>query len=100
MYSKKFLTYFAGHFNQTYEELYGGRDEEILGKKQWHQALEHFDHGLSYGERNLLSDFVNYRQDFVSSDREAVAFILALSCIDDYRDPEYDAWLKKRHRKH
>lgn len=100
MYNDNFLQYFTGHFNQTYEELYDGRYTDILGEKQWHQALEHFDHGLSREEHHLLTDFVNYRNDFVSSDREAVAFILALNCIDDYRDPEYDAWLKKRHRKH
>lgn len=100
MYSNKFLEYFADHFGKTYEELYDGGDEKIIGEKRWLQALSHFDNELNHEEKNLLKDFVSYRRDFVTSDREAVAFVLSLNCIDTYRDEEYEAYLKKRHKKH
>jgi hypothetical protein len=100
MYSNKFLEYFYDHFSKTYEELYDGGDTKIIGEKRWLQALDHFDNELSSVEKGLLNDFVSYRRDFVTSDREAVAFVLSLNCIDTYRDEEYEADLKKRHKKH
>ena len=99
-YNNKFLEYFADHFSKTYDELYDGGDAKITGEKRWLQALDHFDNELNSEEKNLLKDFVIYRRDFVTSDREAVAFILSLNCIDTYRDQEYETYLKKRHKKH
>ena len=100
MYSNKFLEYFYDHVSKTYEELYDGGDTEIIGEKRWLQALDHFDNELNREEKNLLKDFVTYRRDFVTSDREAVAFVLSLNCINTYRDQEYETYLKKRHKKH
>ena len=96
IFTNKFLKYFNNRYHQTYDELYDGMDTKLIGEKSWYDALDRFDKGLNSVEKGLLNDFISYRRDFVTSDREAVAFVLSLNCIKAYFDKEYEAQLKKQ----
>lgn len=66
---KKFLD----QFNKEYEFLYNHNN--VAG---YNEAVTAFDEFLP-NHKEFVSEFVKYRGDFVSSDREAAAFMFALS---------------------
>lgn len=64
---------FAAQFNKNYAELYEARDH-IAGENE---AVLFFDEFLkSHGD--FVGEFARYRGDFISSDREAAAFVFTL----------------------
>lgn len=67
---------FAKQFNKEYEFLYDNNNN-VAGYKE---AVETFDKLLDTNEsfQKLVGEYANYIGDFISSDREACAFIFAL----------------------
>lgn len=63
-------------FNKEYAFLYDNRDN-VVG---YYEALLAFDDFASK-HKSFVTEFVNYRGDFVSSDREAVAFMFAMGSM-------------------
>ena len=64
---------FHGEFNKEYEFLYEHQDN-VAG---YDEAVQAFDIFLP-GHREFIGEFANYREDFISSDREAAAFMFAM----------------------
>lgn len=65
-------------FHEEYSFLYDSRDR-VAG---YFDDVNAFDEGLESARfRNLVEDFIEYRRDFISSDREAAAFIRALNSL-------------------
>ena len=64
---------FEEQFNKEYEFLYDNNDR-VAG---YDEALEEGDKFLQE-HREFVGQFVKYRGDFISSDREVVAFMFAL----------------------
>lgn len=64
---------FLKEFNKQYDFIYNARDN-VAG---YREALEAGD---KFIEKNIefVREFVQYRGDFISSDREVVAFMFAL----------------------
>ena len=65
---------FEKQFQDEYNFLYEN-DDNVAGYKE---AAAAFDEFLSKN-KNFVCEFVKYRGDFISSDREAAAFMFALS---------------------
>lgn len=67
---------FAKQFNKEYEFLYDNNNN-VTGYKE---AVETFDKLLDTNEsfQKLVGEYANYIGDFISSNREACAFIFAL----------------------
>ena len=67
---------FLNQFNKEYNFLYDNNDN-VAGFREAVQAFDEFlpDH------RDFVSEFCQYRQDFISSDREAAAFMFALETM-------------------
>ena len=68
---------FLNKFNQEYDFLYNAdvKNQYVAGSNE---ALAYFDNGLTENEKQVLTDFVKYRQDVIMSDREIIAFIFTL----------------------
>ena len=65
-------------FNQEYQFLYDN-DDNVCG---YDEAVEAFDMDLKNPKfKKLVQDFVSYRKDFISSDREAAAFEFACESL-------------------
>ena len=74
---------FAEKFNQEYEFLYDNYDR-VAG---YDEAVDMFDAMLkSENFAAFVEEFGNYRQDFISSDREAAAFMFALESMGALED--------------
>ena len=69
---------FNKEFNKNYEFLYNSNDY-VAGSRE---ALEYFDNSMTSEEKEILKQFVLYRGDFISSDREAIAFMFTLDSIN------------------
>lgn len=69
---------FNKEFNENYEFLYNSNDY-VAGSRE---ALEYFDNSMTSEEKEILKQFVLYRGDFISSDREAIAFMFTLDSIN------------------
>lgn len=67
---------FAEKFQQEYNFLYDNRDR-VAG---YREAVAAFDEFLKK-QPAFVGEFARYRQDFISSDREAAAFMFALSSM-------------------
>ena len=65
----------ANQFSKEYDFLYANRDN-VAG---YDGAVNYFDEVLNGTE--LVKNFVEYRQDFISSDREAAAFAFACDAL-------------------
>ena len=66
-------------FNQEYEFLYDN-DDNVCG---YDEAVDAFDEDMKNPRfKKLVQDFVQYRKDFISSDREAAAFEFACESLD------------------
>ena len=69
---------FYEDFKKEYTFLYDNRDN-IAG---FSEAVDGFDNFIkTENGKRLASDFYKYRQDFITSDREAAAFMFALDTI-------------------
>lgn len=65
---------FAEQFNKEYQFLYDN-DDMVAG---YNEALEEGDKFIAeHGD--FVGEFAKYRGDFISSDREVVAFMFALN---------------------
>jgi hypothetical protein len=65
-------------FNQEYEFLYD-HDDRVAG---YDEAVDAFDEDMKNSKfKKLVQDFVEYRKDFISSDREAAAFEFACESL-------------------
>ena len=66
-------------FNKEYEFLYDN-DDNVCG---YDEAVDAFDEDMKNPRfKKLVQDFVQYRNDFISSDREAAAFEFACESLD------------------
>ncbi len=67
---------FNNQFNKEYDFLYENHDR-VAG---YREAIKDFD---KFFEKNkeFVCEFVKYRGDFISSDREAGAFMFALEVL-------------------
>ena len=71
---------FAKKFGQEYSFLYENRDR-VAG---FREAVDAFDEYLEKdigGFKKFVGEFVDFRKDFISSDREAAAFMFALESM-------------------
>lgn len=90
---------FAKQFNKEYEFLYDN-DDYVAG---YREAVEAFDNFVEK-HAEFVGEFVDYRRDFVSSDREAAAFMFALETLadnfdlDKYIDKNLDSLLTPVYR--
>lgn len=70
---------FLAKFDRNYDCLYNANrhGKEVAGQREAAAAFDDFvkEH------RDFVREFVNYRGDFISSDREAAAFMFTL---DDF----------------
>ena len=64
---------FLKKFNQEYSFLYEHKDN-VAG---FREAVEYGDHFISKNPE-FVGEFVRYRGDFISSDREVAAFMFAM----------------------
>lgn len=67
---------FIKRFNKEYSFLYDNRDN-VAG---YGAAVAAFDEFLPM-HKDFVGEFVNFRGDFISSDREAAAFMFALDAM-------------------
>ena len=76
-YGAETMEKFLEKFNQEYDFLYNAdvNNQYVVGSNE---ALVYFDNNLTEVEQNVLREFVRFRGDFVSSDREAIAFMFTL----------------------
>lgn len=63
-------------FNDEYNFLYENNDN-VVG---YEEAVSAFDNEIEM-HRDVLKEFCEHRKDFISSDREAAAFMFALQRI-------------------
>ena len=67
---------FLKQFNREYTFLYDN-DDHVVG---YEEAVSAFDEFLK-SDSNLVAEFSEYRGDYITSDREAAAFIFALEVL-------------------
>lgn len=67
---------FLGKFNSEYDFLYEN-DDCVAG---FDEAVKAFD-DFSKNHKDFISEFVKRTGDFISSDREAAAFMFALDTL-------------------
>ena len=74
------LELFAKKFKEEYNFLYKTEDggKSVAGYYDAIKAGETFVHQ----HHEFVAEFIRYRRDFISSDREIAAFMFALSCFD------------------
>lgn len=80
---------FAKQFNKEYKFLYDN-DDYVAG---YREAVEAFDNFVEK-HAEFVGEFVDYRRDFVSSDREAAAFMFAMETLSDNFD--LDKYIDKK----
>ena len=69
---------FAEQFRKEYNFLYNNRDN-VAG---YREAVDEFDAMLKHDWfKKFVGEFVDFRKDFISSDREAAAFMFALEVL-------------------
>ena len=68
---------FAKEFNRQYDFIYEANKQGkyVAGTDE---AIEYFDRNRTEKETEILKEFVKFRHDFVSSDREIAAFMFAI----------------------
>lgn len=70
---------FNAQFNKEYNFLYD-HDDNVAG---YEEAVNAFDEFISSPEnQKFVGEFVRYRGDYVSSDREAASFMFALESFE------------------
>lgn len=74
---------FAKRFGKAYDFLYNGDYEDTY---EYREAVNAFDEMCKNNESfaAFVREYVQFRKDYISSDREAAAFMLALEeCMTD-----------------
>lgn len=71
---------FLEQFNKEYAFLYDNRDR-VAGYDEAEDAFDAFVQDVQNAA--FVGEFVKYRQDMVTSDREAAAFMFALDALVD-----------------
>ena len=68
---------FLEQFGNEYQFLYDNCDR-VAG---FDDAIQEFDYRMAHDPKfnRLVCEFVDYRQDFISSDREAAAFMFTFA---------------------
>lgn len=61
---------FYEKFGEIYEDIYNSRDQ--YPKFDW--AVKQFDENLMKNQHDFVMEFVEFRGDMITSDREAAAF--------------------------
>lgn len=90
---------FAKQFNKEYNFLYDN-DDYVAG---YNEVIEAFDNFIKK-HTEFVQEFVDYRKDFISSDREAASFMFALNefvdgfDLDKYVDKKSDSILTPIYR--
>lgn len=76
----KNINEFLAAFNKEYQFLYDSEDY-VAG---YSEAVETFDELIKTKEefKSFVIEFAQFRQDFISSDREAAAFMFALEAME------------------
>lgn len=65
---------FYEKFGEIYEDIYDSRDQ--YPKFDW--AVKEFDENLMKKHKDFVMEFVEFRGDMITSDREAAAFTFTL----------------------
>lgn len=65
---------FLNRFNEAYEKLYDNK----ISSGEASEAMKYFDNSMTDKQKKFLYDFIDYRKDYISSDIECKAFIIAL----------------------
>lgn len=70
---------FSKKFQEEYNFLYDNYDR-VAG---YSEAVDEFDARMASSEnfKNFVGEFSSYRSDFISSDREAAAFMFAMESM-------------------
>ncbi|WP_028124741.1 hypothetical protein [Eremococcus coleocola] len=69
-------------FNKIYEQLYNN-DSKNIYTCGYNEAVTAFDEKMKDDSfKKLLGEFILFSGDFIMSDREAAAFMFALSDLD------------------
>lgn len=71
------ISEFSYAVSNAYKYLYENGDR-LLTREQWREYQIRFDEGLTDYEKRVLSAYVAYRKDCVSSDRSVAAFMYIL----------------------
>jgi len=74
-------------YSCIYSYLYNYFDQRkadnFIPVAEYYAAMNYFDTGTTEAEKALISAYVKYRQDYISSDREAAAFIFAYAVLTE-----------------
>lgn len=74
-------------YSCIYSYLYNYFDQRkadnFIPVVEYYAAMNYFDRGTTEAEIQLIKDYIKYRQDFISSDREAAAFIFAYAVLTE-----------------
>lgn len=70
---------FSKRFNKEYEFLYECEDEKNV--PGYEEAVAEFDEFIKI-HGDFVGEFAKFRGDFISSDREAAAFMFALASLE------------------
>lgn len=72
-------------YSCIYSYLYNYFDQRkadnFIPTSEYHAAINYFDRGTTEAEKALINEYVRIRQDYISSDREAAAFIFAYAVL-------------------
>jgi len=72
-------------YSCIYSYLYNYFDQRkadnFIPVAEYYAAMNYFDTGTTEAEKALICDYVKYRKDYISSDREAAAFIFAYAVL-------------------
>ena len=72
------ISEFLNQFNKEYAFLYDHRDH-VAGYSEAVDAFDEFCTNENHAA--FVGEFAKYRQDFITSDREAAAFMFALDAL-------------------
>lgn len=70
----KDVVLFTSFFEAQYQYLYNGGDRDT---ERYRDEIRRFDEIYSKKEKAFVGEFAKYREDIISSDREAAAFTRA-----------------------
>lgn len=72
-------------YSCIYSYLYNYFDQRkadnFIPVAEYYAAMNYFDTGTTEAEKQLICDYIKYRKDYISSDREAAAFIFAYAVL-------------------
>lgn len=71
---EELIAMFKGYFDEQYMMLYRGGD---LDEERYRKEVRRFDEVYLKKENDFICKFTRYREDIISSDREAAAFTRA-----------------------